>query len=329
MRLDNLARLIGAKFLTSPTILELKNYAFSLEKIVYGSVYIMENFNLQDIQKASTLGAYAVILEEDLDLASLKNSSFCEEVAILKVDNIKTCILRLLRYELTLKNSKLIFSDLITIKIIKEIAKQRFEILKGSLSEVFLRIFNQGENSLFLTYNDILIQELRYGYEVVEDVSFKILSQTSLFASSLLIKDKFITFPNFPLLFLPQLSKALNFCMQNQITCDLNEIKHLKHFSVIFIDEAFNQKSFGSSNKLLIIEKNKELYLQEAAFLKEKFAKKFKTCSLEKDELSSEIKVKNLEEIKEIKDFSCLLILGQREELLKILNQKKEEARLF
>lgn len=328
MRLDNLARLIGAKFLTSPTILELKNYVFSLEKIIYGSVYIMENFNLQDIQKASTLGAYAVILEEDLDLASL-NPNLYKELTILQVDNIKTCILRLLRYELTLKNSKLIFSDLLTIKIIKEIAKQRFEILKGSLSEVFLKVFNQGENSLFLTYNASLIEELRYGYEIVEEVAFKIVAQSSLFASSLIIKDKFITFPNFPLLFLPQLSKALNFCMKNNILCDLNEIKQLKHFSVIFIDEDFNQRSFGSTNKLLIIEKDEKLFLEEAEFLKNKFNKNFKSSSLENAKVESDIKVKSLEEIKEIKDYFYLLILAQREDILKILNQKKEEARLF
>lgn len=323
MRIDNLARLIGAKILNSPDIIEIRNYAFSLEKIVYGSVYIMKDFNLQDIKKAITLGAYAIIVEDDFDV------KFYNEIAILKVDSIKACILRLLRYELTLKNSKLIFSDLITIELIKLISKRKFEILRGDLSEVFIRIFNQNENSIFLTYDEFLLKELIYGYEIVNDCSFSIVSQTSLFTSSLILNETFISFPNFPLLFASNLCKAVNFCIQNEILYDLNEIKQLKNFSVIFIDESFAQKSFGSTSKLLIVEYSRDFFQKELEFLKCKFDKNFKSCSLKSDNLSSEIKLENLEQIKEIGDFNYLLIFAQRDEVLKVLNQKKEQEKLF
>ena len=107
MNIQNLAGILGAKLLSEPIISEICGFCCDERKIRVGECFFAPN--LKSAKIAVNNGAYAIV--GDIE-------PFDSEVAFLHCNDVDTAILRLLRYEISQKNIKIIFASKIQIALL-------------------------------------------------------------------------------------------------------------------------------------------------------------------------------------------------------------------
>lgn len=229
MKIETLVNLISGELLNSPYISEVVSYTDNAEEVRRGSCFF--SFG-GDINKAVKNGAYAIISDKYERVTD-------KEIAWIKVDDLKSAIFDIVKYENMTTTVK--FTDEITLDIIEKMNQSHEVIILKTLNDL-LRGLNFPGAVLVTSREEF--KNLFFSVERVKEKKIDLI-QLTLFLS------KFEnTQINLPYVYKKNFSKALNFFIKEGLKYTLDFT--LERFKPIFVDSEFRQVPYGSSEKVLI-----------------------------------------------------------------------------
>jgi hypothetical protein len=239
MRIDNILNIIDGELVNSGFISKIAGFADTLKDVKGGYLFISDNED--EIKEAIKKGAYAILSKEYHPIID-------DEIAWIRVDDIKKSLLKLFKYKFL--NKILYFCDEISYEIINSMNK---------------------DNRL-LVFNDFDVKVLRdYDYYVTSNVLFKDMAtfylekqtklevlDTTLFTMKIKYEKEYNLI--FPSLYLEKLSKSIFFFESNELKFSLNSLK-INRLYPIFVNRFNEIVKFGSTDRVIISGIKKDKYL--------------------------------------------------------------------
>ncbi len=261
MRLENIVALTNAKLLTSPEVSAFGEFCFDASKIKRGDIFVA--LEPQDIDTALQNGAYAVIFDRPVQISDT-------ETAWIKVENLEDALLRLLRFRLVEKEVTAYACDDIILELARGIDTDgRVVVVYEDIAQLIKKLWHieHGATMLFCpakTNPDLFVNVKEL--PSIENEKIEIIEKT-LFECSFIFDDHYYERILLSPFFLPFLQRLLNFYKHKNIGYRLRRFDHLTHFEIVFTNKNFEPKEFGSSERVLIFEKDMTLIAREIEFL--------------------------------------------------------------
>jgi len=267
MRIENLVFLIGGELKSSPSICEINDFSFDAHSLKRGNLFFAKNKN--EIDVAIQNGAYAVIFEGWTQIVD-------SEIAWIKVENLEIAALKLLRFYLIQKDIPIIKFDQLEYDIFKSISNDKNVLyIDDDFINSFINLYKK--DIKFAIIKDIeILKKISLDF-LTPNIEDKInITKSYIFETSFIYKNSYFERVHIAPIFIKSLNKVLNILDSYNIDYVVKNIEKLNHFKPIFIDNSFNIKEFGKSDKVLILEDCYNLLNIEKEFLEKniKWAKK-------------------------------------------------------
>jgi len=263
MRLENVLALTHGRLVNEPFVKLFDNIVFDSKAIKRGDLFIA--FDESMIEDAIFNGAYGVMFDKPTQITD-------NEIAWIKVSSCEDSLKKILRFILVEKDILVYKCDEIILKLsLQTITDQNFIIINGELKSIYKQLLNLDTHSTIL-FSPTLSDETIFTNinEIPNILEKKIeLKEHTLFESSFIYENKFYERQQLSPFFIPYLDKLLNLYKILKINFKLKKFIPITNFEVNFINNNFELKDFGSTNKALIFEKNNEFINSEIRYLKE------------------------------------------------------------
>ena len=262
MRLENTLALTHGKLVSEPFVNSFTNIVFEANKVKRGDLFIA--FDEDSIAEAVFNGAYGVIFDKPTQISD-------SEIAWIKVQNIQDALSRLLRFKLIEKDITVYESNEIILKLaLQVITEPKFIVLDGDIKSIAHLLWNIEEKSTILfcpaLHDSTLFAEVK-PLPKTAILPITIMEQT-LFETSFIYDDTFYERQLISPFFMPFLEELLHLLKTLKINFRLKKFIPIDHFEAVFTNKNFEPKEFGTSDKVLIFEKDKNLIDMEIKFLK-------------------------------------------------------------
>jgi len=262
MRLENLLALIQGTLQNQPFVSRFEGISFDVRKVKRGDLFIA--FNNDDINEAVLNGAYGIIFDKPTQIAD-------NEIAWIKVTDVDDALMRLLRFHLIEKELDVYETDLITIKLARQIMTDSdFMVLGQSIKNDFMTLWECRPGTKVL-YCPKLIDRDTFVTSKTLPSSYKdeitIVEQT-LFETSFIFNDVFYERQLLSPFFISYLERLLNFYKMNGIDFRLRSFTPIDNFEAVFTNKELQIKEFGATDRVLIFEPDFELIHSQISFLK-------------------------------------------------------------
>ncbi len=261
MRLENIVALTGARLLTSPEVTIYNEVVFDAGKIKRGDIFFAKN--PADIEEAVRNGAYAVIFDKPVQISD-------PEIAWLKVDSLDEALFRLLRFRMVEKEVEAYSCDDIAFELAMDIETNDEVVLAyGNMQELTKKLWDVPNGQKILFTPSLVREELFTNIKELPHVirhKIEIIERT-LFEVSFIFRDFYYERILLSPFFLPFLEQLLNFYATNEIAFRFKKFEHLTHFEILFTNKNFEPKEYGTSELVLIFEKDMRYFRQEIEFL--------------------------------------------------------------
>ena len=317
MRLENTLALTHGKLINEPFVNSFENIIFEAKLVKRGDLFIA--FDFQTIEEAIFNGAYGILFDKPTQISD-------SEIAWIKVSSVDDALKRLLRFRLIEKEIISYKCNEIILKLaLQVITEPNFVALSGDIKTISQALWSIDSNAVILFCpalcdSDIFtdIRELPR----LANADINIIEKT-LFETSFIYDDVFYERQLISPFFIPFLNELLNLFKSQKINFRLRKFTPIEHFEAVFTNKNFELKDFGSSDKVLIFEKNVDLITQEIEFL-QKSANWAKIIyivprSYKNEEQSAVYYYKNQNEIVNIlkeRSFHFALIVGVEKSIL-------------
>jgi ferrochelatase len=327
MNISDVVNITEGELLNTPKIQSVNAATAYQSKIERGDLFFSDD--IEAIESAIANGAYAVVFEGD----SITPSD--NEIAWIKVDDIKLASMKLARYVLLKKELDIYLFDIHEINFLKMILKdkKRVAFLSSDYKKAFEQIVNSNDR-LFASSDKELLQIIstdiqEFSQSVEGEIIDATLFKTSFKLEGYIYQDMDL----FPFHF-DYILKIVAFCKKYEVAFSLDKIRYTKHLYPIFINNNLEQILKGRSDKVAIfgdnikdIEKSREYIIYRMKWVKSIFLTppKVKIDCGNKNPIWFE----NEEQIRDIlktKDFNYAFIYSSDK---KILNSIKKEYSLF
>ena len=329
MKINSILDIIDGKLLNSPSISFIYSLKTDVNKIKEGDLFIAKN--LDDIQLAVEKGAFAIITERIYPITD-------NEIAWIKVSNIETVIIKLIRYKLANFNLRAYYCNDISYELFTAFPfyERKIKLVTENLSKFISTIDEIDDETIIISNNKELVNKLYPNNTIFEKENFPIsnLIEHSIFEVSFTYKDNYFQRIKIPSIYIEEFVRVYDFLNIKEF--DDSKLKNFISFKPIFLDKNINVIDFGRSDKFIIVQNNTSLIEKEVNYLKDKFsyAKKIYITSTYTNNLSKDqIIVKDINKIKNlIKDltFNALYISGfDFEDIQQILLKEEKELSLF
>ncbi len=266
MQISSILDIIDGRLLNQPSISFIYSIKTNPFKVKEGDLFIVQNS--EDIEVALKNGAFALILDEDLEISD-------KEIAWIKVNSLKESMIKLIRY--LLSNKK------ITAFYCNKVSYELFEILKKPSIHSHIKLVPKKLDKFFkmideLEENDTLISKDQKILDSIYPVNFnfntkkynvKNLIEHSIFETTFSYQDKYFSKLKISSLYLREFLDVYTYLDFN---ADLNKLKQFNNLKPIFVDKLINHVDFGKSDKFLIAQKDEELILKEVKYLEQKYS---------------------------------------------------------
>ncbi len=319
MSFENLIKIIGATLLNSPTIKKFREIKTDPKKVQLGDLFIATDRDSIDL--AIQNGAYGILFQDSFAITD-------KEIAWIRVDDIKVALIKLLRYRLIDSNLTFFYLDGVEFDIVKTIAKKdKTLFLSSDISYNFHLIMKNLKSDYIVLSSDLeLLLGIYPDFKILGKYSEKItIIKESLFTTTLIYNDRYYIDLHISSIFLDSLSNTLGFLNNNEIEYNLENIHPLDHFHPIFITKNLTPKSFGDTQRVLIVESNDKLIDKELNFLKERVT--WAKIATIRENLTT---IKDIRKL-EVDKFYFILIKANYNQLIKFLkhNSMMSECSLF
>jgi len=261
MRLENVLALTHGKLINEPFVNTFTNVVFEAKTVRRGDLFLA--FDETTIDDAILNGAYGVVFCKPTQISD-------SEIAWIKVSNIEDALTRLLRFRLIDKEISVYECEEIVLKLaLQVVTEPNFIALSGDIKEISKELWNVDAQStvLFspaLTCKDIFTNTQQLSQNLIEEIN--IIEQT-LFETSFIYDNIFYERQLISPFFIPYLEMLLHLFKTLKINYRLRKFTPIEHFEAVFTNKNFEIKEFGSSDKVLIFEKNTQLVEKEILFL--------------------------------------------------------------
>ncbi|HEG5083145.1 TPA: hypothetical protein SEV89_000395 [Campylobacter fetus] len=324
MRIENLTRLVDGELQNNPKISMVSGFCLEADDVKNGFAFIALNATRDDAILAIQNGAYALITDLNLEI-------YDDEIAIIKVDNLASSVLRLARFIATQKELKFFHLNVVQNAIFSCLSlPKKISLISSNLNEILTKIINAAHNDIFLSKDEILLNRIFEKTAIKDSQNFSLIHSHSIFYTSIMFLDTYYENLNFPSIFASDLAKVMQFFYDYNLNFNIKDFREFNHFRAIFVDRFLNIKPFGASYRAFICENNEELFITEAKFLKSKFENTF-ICTPINHRLRdmADLCFESLNDLKMMSDFKYALVFSDFHELESSLNETKTERTLF
>ena len=331
MRLENILALTNGEIVNKPFVKKFSNISYDAKAIKRGDLFVA--FENEDIEEAILNGAYGIVFCKPTQITDA-------EIAWIKVKDIEDALKKLIRFYLLSKDTVVYQTDEITLKLAKQtITETNFVIVDGDIKDFAKLLLSIEENSIILFCPTLVDKNIFATIQTIsetDDIKKIDIVEQTLFETSFIYDDIFYERQLLSPFFIPYLEKLLHFYKTLDIGYRLKKFTQIDNFEAVFINKKFEIKDFGTTDIVLIFEKDLSLYEKEVLFLKDEapWAKKLylaqKDTNLSKnilDIIQYQDKNEVLDILKECK-FHFALIIGVDKSILDKQN-KQDELSLF
>jgi hypothetical protein len=261
MRLENVLALTHAKLINKPFVNNFENIVFEAKAVKRGDLFFA--FNEDEIESAIFNGAYGIVFDKPAQMSD-------SEIAWIQVKSIEEALVRLLRFRLVEKEVTTYACNEIILKLsLGIITEPNFIVLHSDIQTISKLLWNVEKSSTLLFCPSYCSKDLFTDIKMLSSApvqSINIVEQT-LFETSFIYDDIFYERQLLSPFFIPYLEELLHLLKTLKINYRLKKFTQIDHFQAIFTNKNFEQKEFGTSDKVLIFEKNADLIISEINFL--------------------------------------------------------------
>ena len=295
MQITSILDIIDGKLINSPSISFIYSFKTKVSKVKEGDLFIA--YNLEDIDLAIQKGAFAIIVENVCPITD-------NEIAWIKVNNLESCMIKLIRYKLALFNLESFYCNNIVSSFLRALSpstSKKIIVIPNKLSH-FISILDDVDNETILfSNNNEVLDKIYPNYRNFNNEHLEVsnLIEHSLFEVSFSFKDKYFQRVRIPSIYIEDFIRVYNYL--NISAFDDTKLKNLDLFKTIFLDKNFNILEFGKTDKFIILSNDFELLENEIIYLKSKFSYGkiiYITSSYNKYLPKEQIILKNLTELK-------------------------------
>ncbi len=333
MTFENLAKLTHAKLVNEPAITSFEAIVFEPEKVKMGDLFIGRD--PQQIKKALIRGAYAILSDRKIPV-------YDEEVGWLRCESIENALISLLRYYLSQKSLSFVCFDPVSVALMQKVAhRDRLVFLTEDIRKNFHRLMEAAPESIVIGSDENFIRQVYPAYTIIETPTKEEVSifKTTLLQSSFYYRNHLYENIKVPELFLPQLTKVLDFLQTREIPFDVHKCDYTPYFYPLFVTKRLQLKPFGTTPLTLIVTKDAAMLADVANYVKEKasWAKLLCVYSHEIDTsdcpISAALRYRSVEEIEKLKEieFNFAIISADPQQVVQTIKNltKKEPQSLF
>ncbi len=333
MTFDNLAKLTNSTLLNEPCISSFERIVFDPNRIKRGDLFIGND--IEDIKLSIKRDAYAIMSDRQTNVLD-------DEIAWLKCKSINEALIGLLRYFLMQTKLHFVCFDPVEATLMQKIAaKENIIFLNSDAKENFQKIIDAPENSLIISYDEEYLQNIYPAFEVANITILHPITKikSTLFLSSFEYKNKLYENIKLPEIFLKKFENIINFLDSKSITYKINKCDFTPYFYPIFVNKNLHKKSFGSTQKALIVikeDKNINHYInylhKKASWAKHLLflPKKIKTITFPDTKIISYSYLTEITKLKEF-EFNFAIIKADLQDIVDTLKkiETKKEPSLF
>ena len=249
MKIEDILNLTEGVLTNTPKVQAIESATVYPSKVDHGDLFFSSS--QEDIDKAVENGAYAIVY----DIDTLVKTD--DEIAWIKVSNIKLAAYKLIRYVVIKKEASFYLLSEHELTFLKMILthKTNISFISNDWHKAFEQILNS-DDSLFVGTDKELMQLIKpdtkklnrevEGYPV-SDTLFRTTFKVGAFVYQ---EKELIPFH------LEYLLRAVDFCEQQDLPYSIDKIKYTKHFMPIFIDLKLKSTRPSNSDRVAIFTDN-------------------------------------------------------------------------
>jgi len=310
MRLENIVALTNATLLNEPFVSEYANIVFDIAKLKRGDLFVA--FDTSKVDEAIANGAYAILFDKPLQISD-------QEIAWIKVKDLQEALLRLLRFRLVEKEVVAYECDAITIELAMGVETYgKSFVIFDEIIDCFQALWEIEPKTPLLFYPKKTIKELFTNIKKLPNFQKEHITviEKTLYETSFIFADTYYERVLLSPFFLPYLEKLLGLYEGLKIPYRLKSFENLTHFQICFSNKNLTIKEYGSSELVLIFEKDFSFLQEEFQFLQHNapWAKLLFLVPVEK---------------KAMFNFSAMKVYHSKEELFSILYQEQYHIALI
>lgn len=329
MRLENILALTNGKLINEPFVNSFENIVFQAKAVKRGDLFIA--FDEETIETAILNGAYGIIFDKPTQISD-------SEIAWIKVLDIEDALKRLLRFRVIEKELVVYECNEIILKLaLQVITESNFIALNGDMKSIFQTLWQVENKSVVLFCPALCDKDIFTNIKTLPKTAIEpiVIMEQTLFETSFIYDDTFYERQLISPFFIPYLEELLHLFKSLKINYRLRKFTQIDHFEAVFVNKKFEIKEFGTSDKVLIFEKNSSLIQPEIIFLQKQasWAKSIyilpylseKELLIDDDNIYFYKSKKEIIEILKNSSFHFALIVGVSKSILNkpITNQKQ------
>ncbi|MCW8954876.1 MAG: hypothetical protein OQK48_08005 [Sulfurimonas sp.] len=261
MRLENFLALTHATLVNEPCVNTFENITFEAKKVKRGDLFFA--YDEKDIELAVLNGAYGVVFDKPTQISDT-------EIAWIKVESIDNALTRLLRFKMIEKEVVAYECNEIILKLsLQVITQTNFLTLSGDTRSIFKSLWNIEDRTTILFCPALNDKNIFATVKTIPNAIYKpieIMEQT-LFETSFIYDNVFYERQLISPFFMPYLEELLHLYTSLKINYRLRKFTPIEHFEAVFTNKNFEPKDFGTSDRVLIFEKNSDMIDAEIKFL--------------------------------------------------------------
>jgi hypothetical protein len=261
VKISSTVDITGGKLLNSPAISFTTQTHTNLKKVSDGDLFISSN--IDEIQEAIKKGAFGIICDFDINVATLDN-----EIAWIKVDNINRAITKLLRFKLANMSIKSYCVDFIAYEFLSVLAGTNKNIyFVDDIFSSYELLSDIEDGDILISTNHKFLNDIYPKSEnlKIEHMHFENLLIHSIFETSFLYENEYFYKLRIPYIYLNHLLSIKK--VFNLDSIDTNKLKNIKFMHPIFVNKQNQMVEYGKSNKFILTSQNEEISKIEFDFI--------------------------------------------------------------
>jgi hypothetical protein len=297
VQISSILDIVDGELLNSPSISFIYSIKTNVSKVKEGDLFIVRNKD--DIQTAINNGAFALVLEDNHFITD-------NEIAWIKVKNINTSIIQLIRFKLAISDLEAYYCDEVTFDLLKIFANNSLKnivFIPKNIDKLFKQIEDINHDDVIICSNKTILDKIYPNNKSFSNnnsfIKIENLVEHSLFECSFSFNDIYFQKIKIPSIYIKELISVYKFL---DYEFDFSKLKSFTNFKPIFLDKSMNLLEFGRSDKFIICQKNIDLVKREISYIKTKYkyAKTLFITSSYLDilEINEQIILDNLENLK-------------------------------